>query len=243
MSYNIQDLTTHYHEHRDTYPEPFRLRIHRALSWLKRAERDDGEWMCESLGKAAQHAKLPWDRLPEDWDIRFIALWVAFNAAYANEIDGRQISADKHDLRTFLQKLCQLDNEQQLQKIVWDTFSGSIRVFLDNPYVFQAFWDYQNGKTNRAAWEENFTAAKRKAQAALLNQDTATVLLIIFERLYTLRNQIIHGGATYNSSANRHQLKEACAILGGIVPVILHIMMSHPDQDWGKPFYPFIQGA
>ena len=35
---DLQSLDTWYHTHRDGYAEPFRLRIHRALSWLKRAD-------------------------------------------------------------------------------------------------------------------------------------------------------------------------------------------------------------
>ena len=64
----------------------------------------------------------------------------------------------------------------------------------------------------------------------------------MFDRLYTLRNQIIHGGATYSSQANRSQLKDACRILTSLLPLILHIMQQHPDYAWGKPYYPFVNG-
>lgn len=43
----------------------FDLRLYRAISWLKKAEST------------------------EDLDIRFISLWIAFNAAYAKEQIGR----------------------------------------------------------------------------------------------------------------------------------------------------------
>ena len=76
---------------------------------------------------------------------------------------------------------------------------------------------------------------------ALANKDTDSVLLIVFDRLYTLRNQILHGGATYNSSANRKQLRDGCAILQQCVPLILSVMQDNPDEDWGKPFYPFVK--
>lgn len=32
MSINLFSVQTYYHQHRSTYPDPFRLRIHRALS-------------------------------------------------------------------------------------------------------------------------------------------------------------------------------------------------------------------
>ena len=75
----------------------------------------------------------------------------------------------------------------------------------------------------------------------LAAQDTATVLFVLFDRLYTLRNQMVHGGATYNSSANREQLKDACKILGSILPVMLSIIQKIAHKDWGKPFYPFVK--
>lgn len=48
---------------RDSYHPNLALRVHRALSWLNRAEQADG------------------------LDGRFIFLWIAFNAAYATEIE------------------------------------------------------------------------------------------------------------------------------------------------------------
>ena len=72
------------------------------------------------------------------------------------------------------------------------------------------------------------------------NKDTSAVLGIIFNRLYTLRNQIIHGGATWNSSANRNQLRDATAILGDLVPALIEIMMDNKDVHWGEACYPVI---
>jgi hypothetical protein len=51
---------------RDVYCLNLSLRVHRTLSWLTRAE-----------------------QLSDDPDGRFIFLWIAFNAAYAMEIDER----------------------------------------------------------------------------------------------------------------------------------------------------------
>ena len=98
-----------------------------------------------------------------------------------------------------------------------------------------------NGWTSKSAWLEEFERAKKKAYAALATQDTDMVLLVLFDRLYTLRNQIIHGGATYGSEANREQLSHACKILTALLPEIVQIMQLHADRDWGRPFYPMIK--
>lgn len=62
---------------------------------------------------------------------------------------------------------------------------------------------------------------------------------IVFDRLYVLRNQLIHGGATWNSQINRAQVADGIAILGTLVPLVLAIMMEHP-QDYGDVLYPVV---
>jgi hypothetical protein len=63
---------------------------------------------------------------------------------------------------------------------------------------------------------------------------------MLFDRLYVLRNQVVHGGATWNSSANRDQLRDGTRILGTLLPTIVDLMMDHPAEDWGRPWYPVV---
>lgn len=95
---------------RDDMPEALNLRIHRALSWIKRAA------VCEP-----------------DPDARFIFLWIAFNAAYAQEIPSAQRLSEQFSFQQFLHKLHQLDTSKQLDHLVWEEFSGPIRVLLTTP--------------------------------------------------------------------------------------------------------------
>ena len=76
--------------------------------------------------------------------------------------------------------------------------------------------------------------------AAVLGQDTSTVLSIVFDRLYVLRNQLVHGGATWNSQVNRQQLRDGVAILGALLPLILAVMLEHPHHDFGEVLYPVL---
>lgn len=68
------------------------------------------------------------------------------------------------------------------------------------------------------------------------------MLYEIFIRLYTLRKQLMHGGATWNSSVNRAQVRDGRALLARMLPVLLDVMMQHPQQFHGKPFYPVMPG-
>ena len=120
---NHHNLKAHHRETRDKFPEALSLRVHRALSWLNRAEQET-----------------------EDIDAKFIFLWVAFNAAYANEIPNRRNFPERVLFQGFLERLIESDSEQLLYSLVWDQFPGSIRLLIDNKYVFQPFWDHHNGQ-------------------------------------------------------------------------------------------------
>ena len=77
---------------------------------------------------------------------------------------------------------------------------------------------------------------------ALAEQRTVDILSMLFDRLYVLRNQLIHGGATWNSRVNRDQLRDGVAILSVLMPVMIDIMMDNADEEWGRPFYPVVEG-
>lgn len=213
---NYSPLKQRHRQLRDSQPQALSLRLHRALSWLNRAEQ------------------------AEDADGRFIFLWIAFNAAYASELEDSGRLSEKGAFRSFLDKLCELDQGKRIAGLVWQEFSGSIRLLLDNPYVFQPHWDWRNGKISESDWEARFSRAKKKAQFALASSDTAEVLDVVFQRIYTLRNQLIHGGATWNGRVNREQLRDCVNLLGKLVLLIIEVMMDNPQADWGMVCYPVV---
>lgn len=202
---------------RDGFHQNLALRTHRALSWLDRAENADG-----------------------DLDAQFIFLWISFNAAYAIDIDEQYRTTERGVFESFFKKLVDLDSDDRLYHLVWAEFSSSIRLLLDNKYIFQPFWDFHNGKISEGKFKERFNASKGKAAQGLGRKDTVLVLSIVFRRLYTLRNQLVHGGSTWNSQVNRTQLNDCTALLFKIVPALIELMMNHPDELWGEAFYPFI---
>jgi hypothetical protein len=202
---------------RDQHSPGLALRVHRALSWLDRAEQ------CE------------------DVDGRFIFLWIAFNAAYANEIVGSERDSEKKAFALFLGKLVELDSVDVLYQLIWSEFPGSIRVLLSNRYVFEPFWEYQRGNLLEDQWKDSFDRAKAAANRALAQHQTVDVLSIVLSRMYTLRNQLIHGGATWNSQVNRDQLRDCADFLGKLVPYIIELMLDNPNTLWGDACYPVIE--
>ena len=145
---------------RDGFPLSLGLRVHRALSWLGRAEKE-----------------------MDDQDARFVFLWIAFNAAYANEIHDRSQFTEHSVFSNFIQRLVDLDQKNLLHEIVWQEFPKSIRLLIDNKYVFQPFWDFHNRKIDEARWQDLFHKDKAAAHWALGHSETAQVLTIVLGRL------------------------------------------------------------
>lgn len=214
---NYAELKTRQRAERHAHSPNLAIRVHRSLSWLNRAEQAD------------------------DLDGRYVFLWIAFNAAYATEIDDQQRLSEQETFKAFLTKLSDLDQQNALEDLVWHAFPSNIRILLDNPYVFQSFWDHQSGKISKAQWQQRFDAGKQRAKAALGARDTNGVLAVVFSRLYTLRNQLVHGGATWNGKINRDQLRDCVAILGQLVPLVIEIMLDNPNTLWGDACYPVVE--
>lgn len=214
---NLKDRQREIRDHGDGFEKSLGLRIHRALSWLNRAEKET-----------------------DDLDAKFVFLWITFNAAYANELSDRQEFTERKVFMNFLQRLIDGDSEKFLYGIVWKEFPNSIRLFIDNKFVYQPFWDFHNGDESKAEWEVTFSRSKNRALKAVGRQDTLTVLAVIFDRLYVLRNQLMHGGSTWNSRMNRDQLKSGVDIMGRLVPVVIHLMMENRAGVWGSACYPVV---
>jgi hypothetical protein len=200
---------------RDATKESWRVRIHRSLSWLRRAEAE-----------------------VKDLDARFIFLWIALNAAYAREIGQDETERDR--LREFFSRLVSVDHGGQIHSALFETFSGPVRTLIENRHVYQPFWTSLQRGEGEKGWRPGFEAARRAAMHALVERNTAKVLSIVFDRLYVLRNQLIHGGATWNSSVNRQQVCDGAAVLGNLVPKIVELMLLHPENDHGEILYPVI---
>lgn len=202
---------------RETFPEPLGLRVHRALSWLGRAEEEGG-----------------------DQDVQFILLWIGFNAAYAGDL-REELSGERKNFRNFFEALVSLDHSHRIYSVVWQRFSQEIRILLDNQFVFSPFWSFQNGQPGYEDWESRLAHAKKIAAQAIMAKDTVRILMIVFDRLYVLRNQMVHGGATWNSSVNRAQVRDGVSILATLLPIFIDLMLDNPNHYWGAPLYPVVK--
>ncbi len=214
----LKEVAAVYKRDKPNYDEKFRIRISRSLSWLKKAE-----------------------TLQDDLDLCYITLWIGFNCAYGRDIHRSNAAGDRYGFRSFLSQVTRLDKENLLYSCLWTEFSRSIKNLLQNQYVYQPYWAHIHGEITEGAWQEAFEDDLRHVHDALENEDSERILSSIFDRLYTLRIQLVHGGATYKSRVNRTQLRSSTRILAQIMPVILTVMMENHTRDWGDPYYPHIK--
>ena len=215
MASTAEALKALHREVREQHPEALRLRIHRALSWLIRSE-----------------------QVQDDPDTRFILQWIALNAAYAREFGREETERDR--ARGFVEVLVKLDKDKRLHQALFHQFTGPIRSLVNNKFTFEPFWAAMRNHDASNRWEDSFSNSKKAALGAVMQGDTVKVLGIVFDRLYIVRNQLVHGGATWNGRVNRSQIADGVAILGTLVPIIIGIMMEHPEQDYGDVLYPVV---
>lgn len=208
-------LKDHHRRVRDGQPESLRVRIHRAISWLSRAEQE-----------------------VHDPDARYIFLWIAFNAAYASEFGFER--TERHHVKQFIDKLLELDAENKLHHALFSQFSGPIRTLVENKHVFEPFWRALREHDGSGAWEASFISSKKVAMKALLGNETGTLLSIVLDRLYVLRNQLVHGGATWGGKTNRAQVTDGASILGTLVPIMLDVMMQAEGEAFEAIAYPVV---
>jgi hypothetical protein len=197
-----------------TLPETLAIRLHRAISWLKSAEKQD-----------------------RDLDLKFISLWIAFNACYAVDLNGISSKPEKAKLRDFTSSLVQFDRTR-LYNLFWEKYSGPVRVLIENKFVFERFWEFNRGDVDDYIGAFNKSIAT--AHICLSKENIEGLMEIVLERLYTLRNSIIHGGSTFNSKLNRSQLKDACNIMQLLLPIVIDIMIENSEHDWGEIAYPVV---
>jgi hypothetical protein len=56
------------------------------------------------------------------------------------------------------------------------------------------------------------------SMAPSVDKRSGTVRGVKLSRIYTLRNPLIHGEATWNSSVNREQMRDCVNLMGKLVP-------------------------
>jgi len=98
----------------------FHLRLHRSISWLKKAQN------CEFAGN------------------RLVYLWLSLNAAYSYDFGSRGLT-ETDRFSQFIDKLVVGDKRKNLDQILSGDSISEIRNLLVNPVGYQEYWDSKDG--------------------------------------------------------------------------------------------------
>lgn len=203
--------------------DPLALRMRRAISWIGRA---DGEFQ------------------DKDYDAAFVFYWIAFNAAYGDDDPDADYPSERADYNRYFGEIVTLDLKagNRVRKTLGEQgFSDLTKRLLNNKFVFREFWLHINERVT-VDWKRELDDRNREATQALRQGDSRIFLRILFDRLYVLRNQLLHGGATWTSSRNRHQVEDGARTLEYLIPLFIDIMLDNPESDWKNPWYPVVYG-
>ncbi len=200
----MEKLTIHYQGYYD--------RLHRAESWLERAQTID-DW--------------------EDQSGPFIFYWIALNALYGR--DKRSRLSEDDDLAWFLDRICHLDQAERGILAALKAFKLKADRLLADQFLVEGYWHEGNSsKVKRGIQEEQL-----KAQQAWDKGKSDQYLTILFRRLRVLRNQIFHGCSTDRRSLNKTSLQPAVELLEALVPQFVATLRKHgKDTDWPPVPYP-----
>ncbi len=209
----------YYQERKLSFDETFRTRIHRSLSWLRKADTFTGD---------------------ADLDMKFICLWIAFNASYGKSLPALDHScSEKYAFKSFIEKIVSLDSVNLLASVVCGKYAMRISFLVENKFTFQKYWDFTKGVEEASDWKRSLSASVKKYNDCRICMDVSTILSIVFDRLYVLRNQLMHGGSSCGSKLNRETIDDAVGFLSDLIPSMLLVMMMNykKDHDWGELFY------
>ena len=191
---------------------PTNVRFHRACSWLQRAEQTTRE----------------------DLDLALLSQWIAFNALYGQWDHGnREPVADMECWKNFLERMIALDQSNHVSGALTRNKSLVMSIFNDE-FLSRHYWQEPTGKRANQSKRTMFDARTWFVQAKWL-----LILDRLFERIYFLRCQLVHGAATYNGTLNRTSIRVCSQAMDQLLRAFLMTWIQHgSDEDWGIMCYP-----
>jgi len=222
---DIERLRKLWKPRRDAYAkallhEGIRIRMHRALTWLEFAERCDGT---------------------RDLDARLVAQWISLNSLYGQwDVRSGSPMADRESLRLFTTHIFSHDHDKLLASVLVANTKLAVSLFEDR-YLCKHIWEHPTAPKARDRGRTPLHAG-HAARELLREGQHAAFLERLLSRVHFVRNQLVHGGSSYNGALNRTAVRRASVMMEHLLGCFLQILMEHGYvDDWGDLCYPPIQ--
>jgi hypothetical protein len=195
-------------------------RLQRADSWIQAA------------------SALPPDRLHE----AFIFLYIAFNCLYGRRKYEGDASQIEEDLDAFFTKVLAMHERDAAEgeRIL----TGALKVcredgavLIRDRFLVNRYW---RGNQPPATLQPKLNKEAVGALEALADGDYREYLGLVFHRISVLRNQVMHGCATYGArSYGRASLAKALRVLRVLIPAFYQLARRYGhDLSWDPIPYP-----
>ena len=197
----------------DERGQDLRIRMHRCFSWMKSAQR--------------HHAD-------QDYDGALLTHWIAFNGLYG-QWDGvnREPKPDIKCWKDFLDQVLAVDSQEILNAFI-ENQRELILDILNNEYTNKYFWE-DPSESQAFKSKKDYRSAKQWYREGKYD----IILKRALGRVYVLRCQIMHGGATHGSKLNRDSIALCNDLITQLLPVIITIITSNgKTRNWGAICYP-----
>lgn len=219
--------------------QSFLLHLRRSISWLDRAQQMEKD-----------NKKTDKDLAPQ-----FIFLWIGFNALYGrdpHQFFGREKKLldpkERQEERKFRKYFDNLfehseDTKERIYKVINNDISKQVISLSENIFVWPDFWKYHHDIQKT---EKHLPMKGDWLPKPLKKTNTKRILHRVFECLYVLRNQLIHGASTWDGNLNKEQLIDGTEIVYYLLPVFIDIMLKTPKDEWkkwGRVWYPRVKGV
>ncbi|MDA7999875.1 MAG: HEPN domain-containing protein [Alphaproteobacteria bacterium] len=220
------------------------MRLQRALSWLGQAEKH----VLEEIRGMDDSQKVQ-----DADDMAFIACWISFNAVYAEYATSDK--AEKEKREKFFDKILERDDGRVHDALIGERTRRAVISVVVHKFLCAEFWDIHHAgkmsRKQRAAANEDVIAALYSEGAAVHDAfyrlDTSGVLVPLFDRLSLLRNQLVHGSASWRDGVNRSQVVLGLWLMFILVPLFIDVIMDDVSENpgngtelWGEAYYPVI---
>lgn len=202
------------------------IRVHRACSWLRRAQE-----VARSEGADGN-------------DDQLVLLWISFNALYGqwDEAENHPVR-DIESVRRFLRRILELDRDDLYGRLLQRERALAERLF-DNVYLDHYFWrGLDAGEGDDETWRDMPARGRRYLDDGRAERALDRLLLY---RVYTLRCQLVHGGATHGGRLNRGSVADCGRLLHQVLDITLRIIIERFEDlgdDLGPICYPPVPSA
>lgn len=206
----------------DAAHAPIRIRLHRALSWMDRADKI----MVAD---------------PEGDDTTLIFYWIALNALYGTwDDERRQPSPDRESLGLFIDLICHHDAKQQRLPALFATHRGLIEGIVSDQMLVQHFWRDPDPVVPDA--DGPTPGVIFALRSAVRERRMSKALDIVLTRVYFARCQLVHGGATCGGELNRNAVRMCAQFLMLFLPeaalIIIDSAWADDKAPWADLCYP-----